>query len=166
MKNKHIESFFKNLGKGYKTPNAGGCGLFALAASTALNAQGIKHKIVVACNNPWQTDSFVRRYGEIKKSCTKQYKALLSQGGYGIHNHIVIDVDGVKYDTEGVWLGNYETQATIDRNTLQRLVKSRDQWNSRFWRGNDQHLTKIDYVKGRAVEIASKKKLAEKVNNV
>lgn len=157
MSVKLFEKFFKNLGKGYQKPNAGGCGLFALAASNALSKAGVKHKIFVNCRSYWQYDEFIQAYGKIKRSVTPHYRQLLDQGRQnGIHNHITIEIDGIWFDAEGICDQDYDYSHTIDRRTLQRLVKDKYNWNSTFRSNNAQADIKIPVVKKKALHLADK----------
>ena len=104
-----LEQFFILLGKGYNRPNSGGCGMFAYAASRALDSLNISHTIIVQCHDNYDLITFQEKYGSIGKSINKVYQKYLSDVNennslaniYGIHCHIVIRVNGVDYDAEG-----------------------------------------------------------------
>lgn len=163
----NIEKFFKQLGKGYDSPNSGGCGLFAVAASTALKNLGVKHKIIVNCWSKWQVDEFTDKYGPIKKSVSKHYQQLIKAGanGVAIHNHIAIQIGEKMYDVKGLYSAVGQHIYTIDYNTLSRLVKIPKQWNSAFRNWNDANKIKPEFVKHRAVKISNKiLKTVDKLN--
>lgn len=149
--------FFTTLGKGYYKPNSGGCGLFAYAASRALDSIGIEHKIKVCCWGKWQYKEFADVYGEAKRgNVNLQYlKFIKYQIGRGIHNHIVIEIDGVFYDASGIdTFDRAPICLDIDIKTLRLLVQVKDKWNSTFWFGNDDHKTEIGYVARRAEKLS------------
>lgn len=151
--NKSITEFFVSLGKGYYKPNSGGCGLFAYAASRALDSIGIEHKIVVCCWDREQADTFQENYGKVYKSVTRHYNDHLNNGKCwrAIHNHIAIEINGKLYDVSGEWEpDNIKLKAAIDIRTLKKLVRDGDQWNSTFWRNNAYTKTDLHYVARKA----------------
>lgn len=156
MKQQHLIKFFQRLGKGYYRPNCGGCGLFAYAASRALDSIGIEHKIVVCCWDSWQVREFNNNYGKVKSDITRHYRQYLAtRKGKGLHNHIAIEINGDLYDTDGLWRpDNLELKARIDIRTLKQLILDGSQWNSVFWCNNDDNKTEITYVALKAEKLS------------
>ena len=157
-----LEKFFINLGKGYWSPNAGGCGAFAYAASRMLDSLNIKHSIVVQC---WDSDDhyeFGRTYGEPKKSINRQYAAYLSdvedKEGFSmmqpaLHCHIVIKVNGVQYDAEGICKRKVYSIHNMNLKTLKRAVKA-PIWNREFTRRNNG--VSVTQIANKAERLANK----------
>lgn len=151
--NKTITEFFTSVGKGYYKPNSGGCGLFAYAASRALDSIGVEHKIVVCC---WDSDDVARfehNYGKVRGNANNQYQKHLAEKKIRrtIHDHIAIQINGVLYDASGVYTpekGDFKT--VIDIRVLKKLVNDRSQWNDTFWYANPHSKTKLHYVARKA----------------
>lgn len=153
-----LEKFFINLGKGYRNPNCGGCGAFAYAASRMLDSLNISHSIVVQCFSDWQVDGFVREYGELTKSVDRHYNDYLAdaengRGYYGLHNHIVIRVNGVYYDAEGICKDRAYSETLINIKTLKRAVAA-PIWNDTFTRKNNG--VSVTQIANKAERLANK----------
>lgn len=113
--------------------------MFAYAASRALDSLNISHTIIVQCHDNYDLITFQEKYGSIGKSINKVYQKYLSDVNennslaniYGIHCHIVIRVNGVDYDAEGIAKDRYISDHIINIKTLKQAVKS-PIWNSTF----------------------------------
>lgn len=155
-----LTEFFKALGAGYNAPNAGGCGLFAYAASRALDSIGIENKIIVCC---WNSDSvyrFSEVYGQVKKSVDRHYNDHLSNNKthHVLHNHIVVKVGNNYFDAEGMdnSVKTAKLKAELSIGVLKQLVQTRREWNNKFWSRNNPNKTRLNVVAARAEKLAEK----------
>jgi hypothetical protein len=157
------EKLFNSLSEGFTLTNSGGCGLFAYAVSRALKKAKVEHKIIVLCYRSYQIRNFVKSTGPIKNNnITSNYKTLLESEitDSSIHNHIVVEVDGFYYDTDGLHFPDTDPKvcSEISASVLKKLVMCSSMWNYTFLYYNKLLESPLDKLTRKALRLVSHSK--------
>lgn len=120
--------------------NYGGCGWAALTMSRALRRVGIDAQVYFV--NYYQTEHLYEEYGNnFIEACNQ----VISEGrGYVIpNNHIVISVNGIYYDSDGLVDPDCIDHSTRTPLPLLKQMLKHASWNSKFeYMNNDNPVTK------------------------